>query len=165
LIQHSLIFAFLGVGAAQAWAQLFLVRGLPLEATRTRTANSESDKYATAGRVARSSNGSTYQENIDPETGEVTFIHIIYAVGQRAIYLDVKRKFYGTQPMPDLKVGNAPSSEDLQSILNCSKRRSPLINQTMARRSKRLPLAFEHRMAFWSMDDARYTTNCRLRVY
>jgi hypothetical protein len=96
LIQHSLIFAFLGVGAAQAWAQLFLVRGLPLEATRTRTANSESDKYATAGRVARSSNGSTYQENIDPETGEVTFIHIIYAVGQRALYLDVKRKFYGT---------------------------------------------------------------------
>jgi hypothetical protein len=113
LIRYCLLLAGL-LSAAQLEAQIELIRGLPLEATRTQTVNDESNNYSVSGRVARSSNGSTYEEYADHRTGEIFLIKIIDMVERRAIFLEVKRKFYSIQPMPDIKVGDAPSNEALQ---------------------------------------------------
>lgn len=102
------------IGVAPVSAQLILIKGAPVEAIKTRIVSIEGNSFTTSGTVARSSNGSTYEEFPDRKTGEIDLIHIDDIPGQRSIALDVKRKLYYIQPMPFSKIGNIASKEDLQ---------------------------------------------------
>jgi len=75
--------------------------------------------------VARSSNGSTYEEVIDPKTGEINAIQILDALGRRSIFLDVKRRFYGIYPAKFAPLGNAPSKEALEKHIEVLKTLKP----------------------------------------
>ena len=110
----SMILLLSCVGVVPASAQFSLVRGSPFEATKTLTVSLPGNSFSISGRVARSSNSSTYEEMPNVKTGEIDMIHILDVPGQRGILLDVKRKFYWIQPISLSTIGNLPSSEALQ---------------------------------------------------
>jgi hypothetical protein len=114
LIRHSLIFVFCCICVVPGSAQIPLIKGSPFEATKTRTVSLPDDSFSVSGRVARSSNGNTYEEIPNSKTGEINAIRIVDVLEQRSIFLDVKRKFYWIQPISLSPVGDAPSKEASQ---------------------------------------------------
>lgn len=120
-IRYLLILVFCSLSAMTANAQLSLVKGLPFEATRTRIVDLPGNNYTVSGTVARSSNGSTYEEHQNPKTGEIDLITITDVPGNRAIFLDVKRRFYSIQLLNLSPVGNRPSNEALQKYVETLK--------------------------------------------
>ena len=118
-MRHSpiLIFVvFFCMGVVPASAQMSLIKGSPFEAIKTRTVNLPGNSFSVSGRVARSSNSSTYEEIPNIKTGEINMIHILDAPGQRSIFLDLKHKVYWIQPA-SLSIGNLPSKEVLQKYI------------------------------------------------
>jgi hypothetical protein len=100
-----------------AGAQISAVKGTPFQATKTMSALSDG-KFSTISHiVARNSNGSTYEEMPDRETGAPAMIIICDAVNGRTIVLDVKLKFYTVTPAPSPPVPNAPSPEEVQKSI------------------------------------------------
>jgi hypothetical protein len=87
-------------GALPLHAQFSIepVRGVPFDATLTRTIDRADQKSTAKGKVARNSDGSSYQEIADPGTGEIFLIMITDIPHQQQISLDVRRKIYYIQP-------------------------------------------------------------------
>lgn len=94
-----------------------LMKGAPFQGTKTRTINQPGEQYTVSSVVARSSDGSTYEEIPDRQTGTPVFILISDAPGMRRIFLDVKRKFYSVQPFSE-SIPNAPTPDQLQKNLD-----------------------------------------------
>jgi hypothetical protein len=118
-MRHSLvlIFVVLCMGVVPASAQMSLIKGSPFEAIKTRTVNLPGDSFSVSGRVARSSNSSTYEEMPNAKTGEIEMIHILDAPGRRTIFLDLKRKVYWVQPASFSEIGNLQSKEASQKYI------------------------------------------------
>jgi hypothetical protein len=112
-IRYAVLLLYCCIGVVSARAQLGVIKGSPCEATKTRTVNLPDDSFSVSGRVARSSNGSTYEEMPNHKTGEIDLIQIFDAPGQRSITLDVRRKLYWVQPQ-SLSIGTLSSAEALQ---------------------------------------------------
>lgn len=125
LIRYSLILIFCFPGVVRTNAQMSLIKGLPFEATRTRIVTLPGDSYTVSGMVARSSNGSTYEEIRNHETGEIGLIHILDAPGRRSIFLNVKRRSYIIQPVNLAPLGDAPSKEALEKDIEFLKTLKP----------------------------------------
>lgn len=105
-------------------AQLALIQGAPFTATRTRVINDGEQSYSVSGRVARSSNGSTYEEMPDHKTGEIFLIAIWDVPGQRSVLLDLKRKQYSVKPQ-SVRVGQIASGDALRDQIEYLKTLKP----------------------------------------
>jgi hypothetical protein len=100
-----------------AAAQISIVKGAPFQATKTMPVLS-GGKFSTVSHIiARSSNGSTYEEMPDRETGAPAMIIVRDAVNGRTIVLDVKLKFYTVASTPFPSVPDAPSPEEVQKSI------------------------------------------------
>jgi hypothetical protein len=95
-----------------------LMKGAPFQGTKTRTVNQPGEQYTVSSVVARSSDGSTYEEIPDRQTGTPVFILISDAPGMRHIFLDVKRKIYVISPLTPASIPNAPTPDLLQKNLD-----------------------------------------------
>ncbi len=100
-----------------AAAQIGLVKGTPFQATKTRS-DLIDGKFSTYSHIiARNSNGSTYEEMPDRETGAPAMIIIHDVVNGRTIGLDLKLKFYTVTPAPNPPVPDASSPEEIQKSI------------------------------------------------
>ena len=79
------------------------VRGVPFQAVQVITRESASGRVVTRGRIARSDDGSTYVELVDPGTGIATDAFLLDVPGRRGIVLDLVHHRYSIRPAPDLR--------------------------------------------------------------
>lgn len=133
---------------AVLYAQVSSIRGLPLEATKVKTEFREGEPFSRTSRIARSSNGSVYEETRDSRTGEIVMVHVIDPAGQRAISLDVKHKFYFIQPFTLSSIPNAPSPEDLQKYIDSLKTLRPTHTSENGYETESTPLRFRTQDGF-----------------
>jgi hypothetical protein len=131
-----------------ARAQLGLIKGSPCEATKTKTVSLPDDSFSVSSRVARSSNGSTYEEVPSRKTGEIVLIHILDVPGKRSIILDVKRKFYWIQPMSLPPTSNLSSAEALQKYIEFLKTWKGDHTSDNGVETERIPLGFRTQDGF-----------------
>ncbi len=126
LIQHSMIFVFCYAGTASAGAQYFsLIKGSPIEATKTVTVSRAGESYSVSSRVARSSNSSTYVAIPNNKTGETVMIIILDIPGSRSILLDVTHKSYSVTLYSVPAIGDRPSKKALQRDLEFLRKLKP----------------------------------------
>ncbi len=102
---------------AQSLARLPQLRGLPFQAVQVVTRENEAGTVVTRGRIARSDDGSTYVELVDPATGIATNAFLLDVPGRRGVVLDLLRHRYSIRPALELRsveLGEDRVSQELQ---------------------------------------------------
>jgi hypothetical protein len=125
-VRHFALCALVCLAVSAVNAQIAMTRGAPFEATRTVSVNRPGEQFTTSCTVARSSNGSLYQEVPDNKTGTPGLILISDVPGRRTIVLDVKKKFYTIGELSLSSVSDGPSPEDVQKRIDQSKTQQPI---------------------------------------
>lgn len=89
-------------------AQVPQIQGVPFTATQVITWTSPTGTRRTEGQVARDRAGSTYVEEVDPATGSLLKVMIFDVPGKRLITLNVPRRRYSVQAIPQLSARSVP---------------------------------------------------------
>jgi hypothetical protein len=113
------------VVAGGARAQIDMIKTAPFEAVRT-ISHAGSEHFTVSCKVARRSNGSTYQEMPDSRTGSTAYIMIQDAPGKRSILLDIRRKSYSITELSISSIPEARSPEQLQRLIERIKTQEPI---------------------------------------